>query len=91
MRGSCTVKCEKKDALCALPLILCGRDFVWLKLPPTKVRDGINYNPGDATSKIDKLVKEETGKAGGDDGVTDHEVPVHPLLLDPVERGKSRC
>ena len=36
------------------------------------------------------LVKEETGKTGGNDGVTNHEVPVHPLPLDPVERGKVR-
>jgi hypothetical protein len=34
------------------------------------------------------LVKKETGKTGGNDGVTDHEVPVHPLPLGPVKRGK---
>ena len=33
-------------------------------------------------------MKEETSKTGGNDGVTDQEVPVRPLPLDPVERGK---
>jgi len=34
------------------------------------------------------LMEEETSKAGGNDGVTDQQVPVNPLSLDPVERGK---
>jgi hypothetical protein len=96
----------KEHALCALPLILGRWNLVWLKLPPTKVRDGINNDPGNTTSEIDNLwfwvgesisgehetrtdlVEEETRKASGDDGVTDQEVPVHPLPLDPTERGK---
>jgi len=34
------------------------------------------------------LVEKETSKTRGDDGVTDQEVPVGPLPLDPAERGK---
>jgi len=34
------------------------------------------------------LVKKETSKTRGDDGVADQEVPVGPLSLDPAERGK---
>ena len=33
-------------------------------------------------------MEEETGETGGKDGVTNQEVPVDPLSLDPVERGK---
>lgn len=33
-------------------------------------------------------MEEETGETGGDDGVTDQEVPVDPLPLDPIESGK---
>ena len=33
-------------------------------------------------------MEEETSEAGGDDGVTDQEVPVYPLPLDPAESGK---
>lgn len=33
-------------------------------------------------------MKEETSKTSGDDGVTDQEVPVDPLSLDPLKRGK---
>jgi len=33
-------------------------------------------------------MKEETSKTSGNDGVTDQEVPVDPLSLDPLERGK---
>ena len=33
-------------------------------------------------------MEEETSKTSGDDGVTDHKVPIGPLPLDPVERGK---
>lgn len=37
------------------------------------------------------LMEEETSEAGGDDGVTDQEVPVYPLSLDPIESGKVRA
>ena len=33
-------------------------------------------------------MEEETGEPCGYDGVTDQEVPVNPLPLDPVESGK---
>jgi len=33
-------------------------------------------------------MEEEASKTGGDDGVTDQEVPVDPLSLGPVERGE---
>ena len=33
-------------------------------------------------------MEKETSKTRGDDGVTDQEVPVGPLPLDPAERGK---
>ena len=34
------------------------------------------------------LMEEEASKTGGNDGVTDQEVPVDPLPLDPAEGGK---
>lgn len=34
------------------------------------------------------LMEEETSKSSGNDRVTDHKVPIGPLPLDPVERGK---
>jgi len=61
----------KKHTLCALPLILSSRNLVWLELPPTKIRNGVDDDPRDTTSKVDNLMEEETSKAGGDDGVTD--------------------
>ena len=33
-------------------------------------------------------MEKETSKARGNDGVADQEVPIGPLPLDPVERGK---
>ena len=48
-------KMGKKDTLCALPLILGGRNLVWLKLPPTEVRDGVNDDPRDATAEVNEL------------------------------------
>ena len=37
------------------------------------------------------LMEEETSETSGNDGVTDQEVPVDPLPLDPIERGKVRA
>jgi hypothetical protein len=97
----------KEHALCALPLILSRRELVRLKLPSAEVRNGVDDDPRDTTSKVHNLwgsrrwerdigecethtdlMEEETGKSGGNDRVTDQEVPADPLSLDPIERGK---
>ena len=45
----------KENSLCALPLVLSGGDLVRLELPPAKVRDRVDNDPRDTTSKIDNL------------------------------------
>jgi len=84
-QGELDGKVGKEDTLCAFPLILGRRDLVWLELPPTKVRNGVDDDPRDATSEVDNLMEEETSKASSEDWVTEQKVPVNPLSLDPVE------
>jgi hypothetical protein len=47
----------EEDLFGALPLLLRSRDFTRLELPPPEVRDGVDDDPGDATTKVDDLTR----------------------------------
>lgn len=65
----------QQHRLCALPHLFISGDLGGLQFPLSKVRDLVDDDPGDATSKVDDLVQEEGHETGGDDGVADHGVP----------------
>jgi hypothetical protein len=58
----------EEDELGAIPLFIESGYLVRLKLPSAEVRDGIDDDPGDSTTKVDDLedVKRRKGKRGGE-------------------------
>jgi len=81
-QGELYGKVRKKHTLRALPLILGRRELVWLKLPPTKVRDGVDDDPRDATPKVDNLWNlRRSGRISGEHGT-------HTNLMEE-ETGKT--
>jgi hypothetical protein len=45
----------EEDELGAIPLVLRGGYLGGLKLPFAEVRDGVDDDPGDGTTKVDDL------------------------------------
>ena len=47
---------REQNKFCAFPLLSGCWHFVGLELPPTEVRNSIDYNPRDATTKVHNLM-----------------------------------
>lgn len=77
----------KENALRTFPLLLWCRDLRRLQFPLAEVWDCINDDPWYAATEINGLMQEEGGKASRNYGVTNPQIPCHPLPFEPAYLG----